>query len=106
MITLHSLGHSHGLAFVLEAYVHKATNPNVFPLILFMLLDPSSLGGAVEDGRLVSASLSESEMCCGIDAGLGRGQAGSHDATFCFSFTAKSFCAITAVANPATEYIC
>jgi hypothetical protein len=85
VITLHSLVHSHGLGFLLGAYVCKAMKSNEFPLILFMLLDPSSLGGAVEDGRLVCALLSESEMC-EIDGGLGCGQAGHMTPLSAFAF--------------------
>src|SRR5256885_16468811 len=62
----HSLGyslcHSHGLVFSLGAPVCKATKSSVFPLVLFMLLWSSSLGGC-RRCRPLSASLSESEAC-------------------------------------------
>jgi len=59
----HSLGHSYSLIFLLGAPVCKATKFSVFPLVLFILLGSSSLGGAIKDGRLVSTSVSESETC-------------------------------------------
>jgi hypothetical protein len=41
----HSLGHFHGLVSLLGALACKATKSSVFPLVLFMLLKSSSLGG-------------------------------------------------------------
>jgi hypothetical protein len=76
--------------------VCKATKSSVFPLVLFMLLGSSSLGGAVEDGRPVFTSLSESETCvrstpasgagagAGASVGVSTGASagGPRDATF------------------------
>ena len=44
----HSLCHSHSLVFLLRAPVCKAMRSSVFPLVLFMLLGSSSLGGCRE----------------------------------------------------------
>jgi len=117
----HSLGHSHGLVFLLGAPVCKATKSSVFPLVLFVFSGSSSLGGAVEDGRPLFTSLSESETCVRSTPASGAG--GPRDATCfafalakavavrafvaacfsAFSFAAKSFCAITAAVNPAAS---
>ena len=62
----------------------KATKSSVFPLVLFMLLGPLAWG--LEDGRPVSASLSESETCVRSTPASGAG--GPRGATFsAFAFT-------------------
>jgi hypothetical protein len=57
--------------------VCKVTKSSVLPRVLFTFWGSSSLGGAVEDSRLVFTSLSESETCVRLmrasDAGAGAG---------------------------------
>jgi hypothetical protein len=81
-----------------------------------MLLGPSSLGEAAEDDRLVSPSLPESgthtlrstQGASGVRAWGAAGHvtripAFAFALQVAFSFTAKSFCVIAAVVNPATS---
>jgi hypothetical protein len=114
------------LVFLLGAPVCKVTKSSVLPRVLFTFWGSSSLGGAVEDGRPVFTSLSESETCVRLirasDAGAGTGAGGSRETSFpafvfalvkavaltafvaiwfsAFSFAARSFCVITAAVSP------
>jgi hypothetical protein len=121
--TGHSLGHFHGLVFLLEPPVCNATKSSVFPRVLFILLRSFSLERAVEDGRPVFTSLSESETCMISMRALDVG--GLRNAPFpafaftlakavalaafivayfsAFSFTVSSFYVITAAVNSATS---
>jgi hypothetical protein len=99
--TGHSWGHSHALVFLLGAPVCKVTKSSVLPRVLFTFWGSSSLGGAVEDGRLVFTSFSESETCVGSmrasDAGAGAGAGGSRETSFsAFAFALAKAVALTA----------
>jgi hypothetical protein len=60
-----------------------------------MLLGSSSLGGAVEDGRPVFTSLSESETCVRSTPASGAGAGGSRDGPFpAFALVRKAFVAV------------
>jgi hypothetical protein len=103
--------------------MYKVTKSSVLPRVLFTFWGSFSLSGTVEDGKLVSTSLSESETCVrsmrASDAGVGAG--GSRGTSFpafafalakavtlavfiviwfsAFSFAARFFCVITAAVN-------